>query len=243
MLYLLSSIVYVWGATGLHSRTSLIPLHLLPLGHIIKQHDISFHCYADDTQLYLFCKPSESAKLSSLHCCLAAVKDRMLENFLQLNSSKTEILIINPEHTDGQVVPALGSLAQHAVPTVKTLGVILDQKLTLESHVKSLAQSCFFHLRNISRIRSFMSFNYLQRVIHALITSRLDYCNAVFTCLGQNMTAQLQGVQNAAARLLTSHESMIISTLCWLPFTAESCFIKDKQKRSEKCPKTSLKTS
>lgn len=116
----------------------LFSLYLLPLGHFIKQHDISFHRYADDTQLYLSCKPSKSAKLSSLHNCLAAVKDWTGVNFLQLNSSKTEILIIGPEHTHGQVLPALGSLLQHVVPTAKNLGVILDQ-LILEPHVKRLA--------------------------------------------------------------------------------------------------------
>ena len=51
------------------------------------------------------------------------VKDWIAVNFLQLNSSKTEILIIGLEHTYGQVLFALGSLAQHVVPTVKNLGV------------------------------------------------------------------------------------------------------------------------
>ena len=114
----------------------LFSLYLLPLDYIIKQNDISFHCYTDDTQLYLSCKPSGSAKLSSLHNCLAMVKDWMAVNFLQFNSSKMEILIIAPEHTHGQVLPALGSLAQHVVPTLKNLGVILDHNL--ESHIKSL---------------------------------------------------------------------------------------------------------
>ncbi len=49
-----------------------------------------------------------------------------------------------------------------------------------------------------------MSLNDLQRVTHAVITSRLDSCNAVFTCLGQNMPAWLQRVQNAAGRIFTT---------------------------------------
>lgn len=63
-------------------------LYGLTLGHIIKQHYILFHCYADDTQLS--CKPFEVAKLSSLHNCLAEVKDLMAENSLQLYFSKME---------------------------------------------------------------------------------------------------------------------------------------------------------
>lgn len=121
------------------------------------------------------------------------------------SASKTEVFITGPEHTYGQVllVPALGTCsgAQYVVPTAKNFGLILDQNQTIESHVKRLAQPYFFHLRNILRIKSFITFNDLQRVIHAFITSHLDFCNVMFTYLGQNMIAQLQGIQNAAARL------------------------------------------
>lgn len=41
----------------------LFSLYLLPLGQIIKQQDISFHCYTNYTQLYSSRKPSESVIL------------------------------------------------------------------------------------------------------------------------------------------------------------------------------------
>ena len=60
-------------------------LHILPLGHLFSHfHDMSYHCYADDTQIYSSAKPNNLNQLSSLHECLAATKDWMFFNFLHL---------------------------------------------------------------------------------------------------------------------------------------------------------------
>ncbi len=74
------------------------PPYLLPLGNIIRKYGISFHCYADDTQLYISTRPDETSKLSKLTECVKNVKDWMTNNFLLLNSDKTEILLIGPKN-------------------------------------------------------------------------------------------------------------------------------------------------
>ena len=57
---------------------------------------------------------------------------------------------------------------------------------------------------------------------HAFISTRLDYCNALYTGINQASHARLQLVQNAAARLLTGtckhdHITPILASLHWLP--------------------------
>ncbi len=77
----------------------LFSLYMLPLGNIIRKYRISFHCYADDTQLYISTRPDETSKLSKLTECVKNIKDWMTSNFLLLNSDKTEILLIGPKNS------------------------------------------------------------------------------------------------------------------------------------------------
>ncbi len=74
----------------------LFTLYMLPLSNIIRKHSINFHCYADDTQLYLSIKPDETNQLAKLQACLKEIKTWMTCNFLLLNSDKTDIIILGP---------------------------------------------------------------------------------------------------------------------------------------------------
>uniref|UniRef100_A0AAQ6IB00 Reverse transcriptase domain-containing protein n=1 Tax=Anabas testudineus TaxID=64144 RepID=A0AAQ6IB00_ANATE len=200
----------------------LFSLYMLPLGHIIRKHGVSFHCYADDTQLYCPFKISDHGGLSSLHECINEIKNWMAQNFLQLNSDKTEIVVISPQRVAKHILPCTDSLLANSKPTAKSLGVWFDSKLNFEHHVTKLVQACFYHLRNISKIRSILSFHDTEVILHAFISSRLDYCNSLFTCLSQKSIYRLQIVQNSAARLLTrkrkyDHITPVLASLHWLP--------------------------
>ena len=58
-----------------------ICLYLLPLGAILRHHNIGYHIYADDTQLYISfkCKdPLES--LTKLNMCISDIRVWMIKN-------------------------------------------------------------------------------------------------------------------------------------------------------------------
>ncbi|KAI2645534.1 RNA-directed DNA polymerase from mobile element jockey [Labeo rohita] len=109
----------------------LFSIYMLPLGNIIRKHWISFHCYADDTQLNISTRPDETSELSKLTECVKNVKDWMTNNFLLLNSDKTEILLIGPKNNTQNLLTYNLQLDGCTVTstTVKSLGVILDSKI------------------------------------------------------------------------------------------------------------------
>ncbi len=66
----------------------LFTLYMLPLENIIRKHGVSFHCYADDTQLYISSRPGETHQIEKLMECIVDIKNWMTSNFLLLNSEK-----------------------------------------------------------------------------------------------------------------------------------------------------------
>ncbi len=198
---------------------------MLPLGSVIRKHGITFHSYADDTQISLSMKPNDSSPITKLDACLSDIKISMSNNFLCLNSDKTEVMMIGPKQLNN-ISPhhqkLLNGLSPSFSQQVKSLGVIIDQDLSLNSHVKHITKTSFFHLRNIAKVRNFLPLEDAEKLIHAFVTSRLDYCNALFSGCSNTCIKNLQLIQNAAARTLTrtkkyEHISPVLASLHWLP--------------------------
>ncbi len=61
----------------------------------------------------------------------------------------------------------------------KYLGVILDSNIYFENHISHVTKSAFFHLRNIAKLRNMLPVSDEEKLVHAFMTSRLDYCNAL----------------------------------------------------------------
>ena len=70
----------------------LFLVYMRPLGEVIKQHSITYHMFADDTQLHIRFKPNieqcSNAKIA-METCIGAVHQWLSDNGLFLNSSKT----------------------------------------------------------------------------------------------------------------------------------------------------------
>ena len=105
---------------------TLFNLHMLPLGDVIRRHGINFHCYADDTQLYIAVSPDDIGPIDALLNCILDIKSWMASSFLQLNQDKTEVLVISPEAHREKLNLKLKALASNTSEQVKNLGVILD---------------------------------------------------------------------------------------------------------------------
>jgi len=131
----------------------LFSLYLLPLGSILRKHVILFHCYADDSQIYVPLKKADSYSLKPLLNCLEDVETWMALNFLNFNEKKTEVMVFGGTSVTPSV--DLGSLAQYAKPIINDLGVKVDVHLKFDSQIKAMVKASFFQLRQLSKIKTF----------------------------------------------------------------------------------------
>jgi len=132
----------------------------------------------------------------------------MSANRLKLNMDKTELIWTGTKYTVTSRNASFLSLRLGAdvIPPsqhVHRLGVVISTVLGLEKRVSNVSATCFRNLRQLQHIRHSLSTEYATTLVHAFVTSRIDYCNVVFVGAPKSVTGKLKRVLNAAARLVS----------------------------------------
>ena len=102
------------------------------------------------------------------------------------------------------------------------LGVLFDPTLSFTDHIQQISKSSFALLNNFRAIRPYFNQKGFEILINAFISSKLDYCNAIFTGITDSNIHTLQLIQNYAAKLVLNkrkfdHATPLLRELHWLP--------------------------
>ena len=143
----------------------------------------------------------------------------MLATYESLNVSSDERTVSSDERTVdvcGAAVPLL--------PAIRDIGVVLDNGLDMSAQVSNACRGAYFHLFRIAMIRKCLDTAACKTLVHSLVTSRIDYGNAVLYGISARLLHRLEMVQRSAARVVLrirrgDRRSMTeaLKLLHWLP--------------------------
>ena len=149
-----------------------------------------------------------------------SVAEWLRPNRLQLNAAKTEFLWSSSGRRVDQVPSTpirAGTASISPASSVRNLGIYLESDISMTTHVSKTVSSCFAALRQIRSVKRSVT----RPVLLSLVLTRLDYGNATLAGLSGPLTARLQSVLHAAARLIYSkrkyeHITPLLMELHWL---------------------------
>ena len=171
--------------------------------------NVRLNAFADDHSLnYAFKannREQEVETMNSLEQCLPGVNRWMNQNRLKMNTEKTEFIIFG----SGQNLPkcstkninVCGDIVECS-NKIRLLGTWHDTGLTFKHKISMKCHTAMFNLQKIRQIRPVLTMDACWTIVFGLVTSHLDYANALYIGLPDCDLAKLQHVQIAVAKLV-----------------------------------------
>ena len=143
---------------------------------------------------------------SKLQSTYSRVKSFCEDRMLHINLTKTQLIIFKPAR---RKLPdnfgiILDNIFISPSPSVKLLGVTLDQHLTMGPHIEAVVKKCQGLLGMLRRASVFLPREILNLVYISLIRSHLEYCSATFINSAQTHLRKLDIIQKIASRVITA---------------------------------------
>ncbi|XP_069461966.1 quinone oxidoreductase PIG3 isoform X1 [Ambystoma mexicanum] len=176
-----------------------------PLFDDLDNPGITYTNYADDTQILFPLSGDHSEDGELVNRVYLIIQAWMATHGLCLNDDKTELIILGTQANINKLGPDYSafSIDGNVIKVsreVKTLGFYLDSTLSFTKQVNSLASTTAYTCKLIRAGKPFLSNTSCLILARALILSRLDYCNALYSSANKANTQRLQTLQNNALR-------------------------------------------
>jgi len=142
--------------------------------------------------------PSEfHSNITHLQNALQQISSWMTTNLLTLNSSKTKFLLIIGLK---QQLSKIHDSSLTTTYSARNLVLIFDEHLTFSDQISAFSKSCYYHIRELRRVRTYLDFKTASTIATSDVHSKLDCCNSLYHNLPNYQLNRLQQIQNSLAR-------------------------------------------
>ena len=128
------------------------------------------------------------------------------QNGILLNTGKTKAAMFGTkcgvEKVKDDVKVYLNEERLTYSDSIKYLGVILDQNLSLEEHCTAITKKCSCLLFRIARVKKLLTERTLKCLVDSLVISRIMHGGPVLSLLNERNIKKLQSIQNFAIKII-----------------------------------------
>ena len=161
----------------------------------------SLYNFADDNSL-LNAAPDIGSVMTNLKCDTDNCLEWFIENGMEANPNKFQFMIISSQPTPKTVFHITDDIEISSDSKVEVLGILIDDKLTFNDHIKKLCTRAGRQLNALSRISKFLSFNSRKIVFKSFVMSNFAYCPLIWHFCGKKNNAKIEKIQERALRIV-----------------------------------------
>ena len=131
---------------------------------------------------------------------------------MRINTDKTEILIFKQNKSNIDMsIPIIyqnKKIMLKPQPFVEILGVLIDENLSWEKHIKQVKKKSMDATRNVHRVNKMLPKPTRINMYNTIIVPCFDYCDVIFGGCSQKNSNRLQTIQNFAVKLITGNRNL-----------------------------------
>ena len=171
-----------------------------------------YHQYADDTQLYVKTRVENAVDtIININEDLERIANFSKNTFLKINEEKSKIIVLGSKKKLAKLTQVkqialaeivMNEYAIERVFDVRNLGIVFDQYMSWDAHVKGIVSNAYYRLKLAYRYSRFLSENSKLRVVESYILALFNFGCPVLQNLSYNTNAKIQKLQNSCIRFI-----------------------------------------
>lgn len=207
----------------------LYSIYTADITSIFNKHKMNYHIYADDIQIYFNIDDrSEKQITEDIKSVMTDIKIWMLQKYLKLNTEKTELIIIGQKRKLVEVPFKKINLEKTEIElktSIKNVGCILDENLTMDKHTTEIARKCNIQLYKLNKIRKFITQDTAKQLIETLVIPHIEFQSALLYKIKKDNLKKLNNILRRSVRYIyklnkRTHLEPYFYKLNWLPLLA-----------------------
>ena len=151
--------------------------------------------YADDNSIIYSSPDIETVILNLKHDCQNAIQ-WFTNNGMKANPNKFQFMVISSKQMEPQNIELHGGVSITSEPSVKILGVVIDDRLNFDEHVSMCCTKAARQLNALARISKYLDFKSKTIIYNSFILSNFNHCPLAWHFCGKTNNQKLDNCKS-----------------------------------------------